>query len=143
LSQTHFISEKFKSLKRGHLAILLTIDEIQAIAHSYLKAKPKIRTLQEQVFAYFSLQKDDLFEELTHSFKGNQEKLKLIEFLKHDLKEMKIKALYFVDEHPADMADIRPKKFSADFAQFAKDLHTRFKIEEEYLFPLEGSETSL
>ena len=60
----------------------------------------------------------------------------LVEFLTLDLKDMKVKALLFFDEFPADLGDVSPKNFPKKFSDFADQVMSRFKVEEGYLMPL-------
>ncbi|NCB50222.1 MAG: hypothetical protein EOM53_06090 [Alphaproteobacteria bacterium] len=57
-------------------------------------------------------------------------------FLLQDLKEIKIKTWFFIDEHPADMGDIHPKNFLVDLKSFSLGLTARIKTEREQLIPL-------
>lgn len=117
-------------------SIIDTLDQVQMLARSYVAAKPKIREMNEKLLAHFAGQNDELFEQLHTYHRLDRSALKMIEFLIHDLKEIKVKYLIFFEKHSGGMLDMSARTFPKDFSDFAREITTRFKIEEEYLFPL-------
>ena len=64
------------------------------------------------------------------------EALKMLEFLSHDLKDIKVKFLLFSDRHSGEVLDLSARSFPKDLQDFMKEIIDRFNAEEEYLFPL-------
>ena len=124
-----------QSLTRGQESILLTLSELQGISRSYLQAKPKLRVLREQILNYFGRQDQALMDRLFAQNMENREKIKLLEFLDHDIKAIKIKFLIFSEQYSGDTGDHGRPAFPKDFQEFTREMVARFKIEEEYLFP--------
>lgn len=132
--------KKVCSLKMGQVDILHRLGVIETCLRSYREAKPLLRELQPKLLAHFEEQKDSLYDQLKSIYKDDREKQKMIEFLIHDLKNIKINMLVFFDAHPADMGDIRPKNFIFDFQVFSSQLLARLKTEEDFLMPLLSKE---
>ena len=129
-------SDVIVQLKLSHGAILNCIDQIQPLLRSYPQAKLKLREFQNQILLHFERQNTILCNELIAFYASDRQIGKIIEFLIHDLKEVKIKTLLFFDDHPGDMADIRPKNFIRDFTDFSHIIFVRINMEREHLFPI-------
>jgi len=128
-------SELITNIKFAHISLLDSIDQIKQTIRSYEVTKPKLRNLQEKLFAHFTQQKSDLYDQLTDSLKGDRHKTKMVEFLIVNLKDLKIRTVEFYDLHPADVLDLRPKNFPVDFLDFSGEIMARVKSEEDYLLP--------
>lgn len=128
--------ELLTSLRTSHQEIVDSIDQIQPLLRSYSPAKARIREMHKRVLDHFGRQTGKLFDELRAFYKADREALKLIEFLIHDLKDVKIKYLVFADEHSGELSDVKARSFPKDFSGFSSAILGRIKIEEEYLFPL-------
>ena len=124
------------SFKSGHQEIVGIIAQMQSALRSYPEAKPSIRKMNEILLAHLGRQDNIFFDKLNSFYQSDRQAIKMIEFLIHDLKDMKIKFLIFFDEYSGEMADRGSKNFPRDFTQFSSDVLGRIKIEEEYLFPL-------
>ena len=122
--------------KRGHDQLVQTICEVQLVQRDYAQAKPKIQDLYRVLLEHVSRQDQDFYNHLQQSWGGDRPTVKLLEFLVHDLKELRIAYLTFMDKHTAELADQHPQNFPKDFSNFSQQILTRIKVEEEYLFPL-------
>jgi len=122
--------------KVRHQSIIDTLDQVQVLARSYVMAKPKIREMSEKLLAHFSGQDDELFDQLRTTHALDRQSLKIIEFLIYDLRDFKVKYLIFFEKHSGEILDMSARTFPKDLSDFAREIITRFKIEEEYLFPL-------
>ena len=137
LSLPHEIDEKFlQDLISSHRQVLEAMHEISPHAMPYYEVKKKLIVLYEEIFQYLSLQKSDRFERLREALVGEPDKLKIVNFLENDLKELRITMYWFSDEHRADMGDMNPKNFIRDFQELSQSLVGRIKREEELLLPL-------
>ena len=125
--------ENFRS---AHATILSSIDQILMVCRSYPQAKPLLRALHEKVLSHLGRQDKELMDKLIVAFGDNRETAKLVEFLGHNLKDIKIKFLIFCDKHSGELADVSARSFPKDFQDFSEEMITRIKLEEEYLFPL-------
>ncbi len=133
------MNKRLESFKESHLAIVEQMDQIHHSIRSYNEAKPKLQILQSILLNHFVIQKQNLYDQLEEAYASDREKSKLIEFLKTDLKDLKIKILLFFDDHPADLSDQKPKHVVQDFDRLASDVLGRIHHEKKYLFPmLEG-----
>ncbi len=130
------MKDKLNRLKTAHQSLLDSIDQIQQKIHSYKDVKPKLRAFEVQLLAYFEQQNNAFYEPLAIFYKENRADLKMIEFLKQDLKQLKIQLLTFFDQHSGEMGDLHAGNFVRDFREFSGLVLGRIKIEEEYLFPL-------
>ena len=130
---SHQLVENFRS---AHTTILTSIDQILMVCRSYPQVKPLLRALHEKVLSHLGRQDKEMMDKLTNAFGDNRETAKLLEFLTHNLKEIKINFLIFYDNHSGEMADVNARSFPKDFQGFADQIITRIKLEEEYLFPL-------
>ncbi|MDD3375565.1 MAG: hypothetical protein PHY73_07595 [Candidatus Omnitrophica bacterium] len=123
-------------LKVGHQAIVCAIDQTQGFLRSYREARPRIRSLGEQLATFFSRQDKRMFDQLYAFYAGDRLSTKMIDFLAHDLKDIKVKYLTFFDKHSGEVFDTSASSFPKDFMDFSGQIIGRLKIEEEYLFPL-------
>ena len=128
--------ELIERFRRGQEAILLTLGQIQVVVRSYPQAKQKLRELNEKLLAHLGLQTDSFFKKLSDSCALDHETRKMLEFLTHDLKDLKIKYLIFFDKHTGEMGVMSARTFLKDFNEFSEAILMRMKIEEDYLFPL-------
>ena len=124
------------SFQSGHRAILQSLDQIYQVVRAYPQAKPRLRELNSIVLAHLGRQNKQMLDQLQVHYHDNRQASKMLEFLIHDLKEIKIKYLVFFDKHSGEMADINARNFSRDFQEFSGELIHRLKMEEEYFFPL-------
>ena len=128
--------ELIKQFKTAHQSILVTIDQINPMTRSYRQAKPFIRDLQTKLLAHFERQNDSLFKPLEEFHAEHRPSAKMIEFLRYDLKDIKIKLLVFFDRHSGEINDIYNRSFPKDFTEFSQAVIGRIKVEEDFLLPL-------
>lgn len=125
-----------ESFRNAHTTLLSSIDQVQMASRSYSLAKPSLRTLNAKVIAHLGRQDNQFTDKLLAFYAGDREASKMLEFLVHDLKDIKIKFLVFYDKHSGELADTNARSFPKDLAEFIDELINRIKMEEEYLFPL-------
>jgi len=131
------VSEELVSgFRVSHQAIVDIFDRTQLVARSYLQAKPFIREMEAILLVHFNHQDKELFDRLRELFRSDRESEKMIEFLTHDLKDIKIKFLIFFEKHSGEVLDTNWRSFPVDFLQFHREVLARIKVEESYLFPL-------
>jgi len=123
-------------LRVGHQAVVCAIDQTQPFLRSYKQAKPRIRGLEEQLLTFFAQQDKAMFDTLYDFYEGDRESAKMIDFIFHDLKDIKVKYLMFFDKHTGEAYDTSAASFPKDFMDFSGQILSRLRIEEEYLFPL-------
>ena len=123
-----------KSFKTGHQAILGSLSEVQLVARSYLQARKKICELEERLFVHWGRQNDIFFKQISDSAGEDRETAKIIEFLIHDLKDVKITYLEFADKYSGSGGDVIGRTFAKDFQKITDTIVTRIQAEEEYLF---------
>ena len=128
--------QSVESFRSGHNSILHTVEQLQNVARTYLQAKPILRALHVQLLNYFSQQDQKMLDELYAFYVDDRPSYKLVEFLEHDLKDIKIKCLIFYDKHSGEVADLNARSFPLDFQNFLQEILDRMNVEEEYLFPL-------
>ena len=135
--------EPFRTLKQNHIALLGLIDDIlggvsgslELTRKQYLGLKPQWRLFQNVLFNHYSVQNKEFYDYLKQNCSDPTE-VKKIEFLIEDLKDSKIAALLFFDQHPSDMGDINPKDFKSGFYIFASRIKSRISAERDLLLPL-------
>lgn len=123
-------------LKVSHQSIVDSIDRIQPLTRNYMAAKPRVCEMRERLLAHFGGQDSEFFERLSAFYQDDRQSMKMIEFLIHDLKEVKIRFLVFFEKYTGELADRGSRDFSLDFIQLSKDVLSRIKVEEDYLLPL-------
>ena len=133
MAMSHELIHQFKI---SHQSILEVMGEINRSIRSYPKVKPQLRDLHTKLLAHLGKQDDRLLASLAQFFSADREAGKMIEFLQVDLKDTKIKALIFFDNHSGEMDDIRARNFPRHFTEFSAVMTGRIKLEEDYLFPL-------
>lgn len=128
-------SDIVQSFHRGHEQILGTVARLQPLTHAYLQAKPLLRDLQGELSSHFERQNNKMFDDLNIFLAEDRPGLKILEFLAHDLKDIKIKFLLFFDMHSGEMGDVSARNFPRDFREFSDEVIRRVHAEEEYLLP--------
>jgi len=125
-----------ESFRSAHRSIILSIDDIQISLRNYNQAMPKLQTFGSLLLAHFGRQNTETYERIRRCVEGNREGLKMMDFLEHDLKDIKIKYLLFAEKHSGDPGNVNERNFIRDFREFSSDVINRIKIEEDYLLPL-------
>jgi len=125
-----------ESFRQGHQSILTSIDQIQRVSRSYIQAKPLLRLLHEKIIEHLARQDATMMNRLQDFYHEDRESRKMLEFLSHDLKDIKVKFLIFYDKHSGEVLDLNARSFPKDFQDFVQEVLDRFNTEEEYLFPL-------
>ena len=128
--------KEIEIFKIGHEAVITAIDDVLQNLRSYLHARPKVREFNNVVLMHLSRQNKAMYDHLNEYYAQDREAQKMLEFLLHDLKDIKIKYLIFTDKHSGEMADISYRSFPKEFIAFSREIISRIKMEEEYLFPL-------
>jgi hypothetical protein len=129
-------TDYLKNLSLAHGALLETMSSVQPFLRSYLEAKPRLREFNQRLLLFFGKEDQVFFDALYAFYKEDHHAMKMIDFLKHDLAQIKINYLTFFDAHSVETADVHARSFPKDFTTFAEQIIARIKIEEEYLFPL-------
>ncbi len=122
--------------RTSHQGLVNNIDQIQLNLRDYLRVKPHLRELHANLLIHFNRQNKDLFDRLATLYEDDRQASKMLEFLLHDLKDLKVKYLVFYDQHSGELADTHSRNFPKNFMEFAGAILSRVKIEEEYMFPL-------
>ncbi len=128
--------ELISSLKIGHLSLLDDIDRMQHFLRSYNAARPLLRDIQAKLFNHFAKQKIDLYDTLSKLVKDNREEFKMVEFLKVNLNDIKVRSLVFFDEFPCDMSTHKAVNFAVRFGEFSQEIIARITVEEKHLIPM-------
>ena len=127
------LTESFRS---SHHLLLESIDQVYQVIRSYPQAKPRLRELGKVILVHLGRQNKTMLDRLVAHHQANRPTSKILEFLIHNLKDIKVKYLLFFDQHSGEPGDVNARNFSRDFQEFAGELINRIKMEEEYLFPL-------
>ena len=69
-------------------------------------------------------------------FADNRPAIKMIEFLRHDLKELKIKTFGFFEQYGYGNPLEQGRNFPRDLRWYMQLISDRFSVEEDYLVPL-------
>ena len=122
--------------RTGHRAIKMTLSQIQIVARSYSRAKPLLHELSEVLLAHWGQQHEAFWDRLNIFYVDDRERTKMLEFLTHSLKDLKVRYMVFFDQYTGEWGDVGSRNFVKDFTNFSDEVIARIKIEEEYLFPL-------
>jgi len=125
-----------QTLKVGHQSVVEALNNVQPFLRSYLAAKPPLRELSESLALFLGHQDKAMFDALYHFYENDRPSTKMIDFLLHDLKDLKVKYLVFFDKHSGEVLSYHKNSFPKDFMDFSAQVIGRLKIEEEYLLPL-------
>ncbi len=125
-----------KTIKLGHQTVVEALSTTQPFARSYQDAKAPLRSLREILAMFLGRQDQALFDRLYQFYSDDRPSTKMIDFLVHDLKDIKIQYLIFFDKYSTESWLSRSSSFPKDFGDFSSQVLARIKIEEEYLFPL-------
>src|SRR6185436_18756957 len=87
----------------SHQMLIDTISQIQLSLRSYHQLKPKLRELYGNLHNHFSRQDPKFYEQLLAHYATDRTAVKMLEFLTHDLKDIKVKYLIFSDQHTGEM----------------------------------------
>lgn len=95
-----------------------------------------LRMYYDALLEYVSYQNDEVFAYLTFLYKGDQHKIKMIEFFSCDIKELKLKIIDFMDQYPCQQPVKLQGFFPKDFVALSDSITLRLQIEKESLIPL-------
>ncbi|MDP8213270.1 MAG: hypothetical protein P9X22_08305 [Candidatus Zapsychrus exili] len=123
-------------LRNGQELILDALKEISPAIRSYKNVKPKLRDLEKILLDHFERQNRQTFDVLEKVVNIGGQIGSDAKFLLQDFKEIKVKTLIFIEDHPADMGDINPKNFVSDFRDFSSSLALRIEVEKSLLIPI-------
>ena len=82
-------------LRLSHQMLTDSITQIQLSLRSYPQAKSKLRELYNSLHNHFSRQDQKLYDRLSLYYMDDRPTIKKLEFLTHDLKDLKVKYLIF------------------------------------------------
>ena len=125
-----------KTFKTAHHAIVDGVSQVQLFLRSYKEARAKLNVVEELLLNHFGRQDEKFFNDLMGFYQSDRQRLKMLEFLSVDLKDIKIQYLTFCDRYWGEWSDIKMRNFPKDFTDFTALILQRVRIEEEYLFPL-------
>jgi hypothetical protein len=120
----------------SHQSLVDSIAQIQLSLRSYSQAKPKLREFYSNLHNHFARQDQKFYDRLALYYADDRPATKMLDFLTHDLKDLKVKYLVFSDQHTGEMGPGHPRRFPLEFTEFASQILARIKIEDEYLLPL-------
>jgi len=125
-----------KVFRFAHASIVTKVDQIRQCGRSYEDAKPFLFEMYEILLDYINLQTAPVFQQLEKQNSGNRENLKILEFLAHDITELRIEVLEFYERfsHPDSL--LRMRAFAMEFLQFSNRVLERLELEEEHFLPL-------
>ncbi|MEW5894677.1 MAG: hypothetical protein AB1650_02800 [Candidatus Omnitrophota bacterium] len=126
------------SFKTFHNEILSELNSILDVVRDYQKAFPILKELEKVLGEFMRLQGPKLYGALKARYSDDREAIKMLEFLEHDMNEMKLEFWSFLEEYSDHPAPIAIKNFPRRFLAFSERVISRIKIEEEYFFPLLG-----
>ncbi len=124
------------TLQKNHFRLKVDIAGIQSVVRFYQKARKKLYDLSQGLQWHLGQQDESFFAQLQNFYKYDRQPLKLLEFLEHDTKDLRVKYLVFFDQYLEAAGEIAERKFPKEFSAFAQDVLDRIRIEEDYLFPL-------
>src|SRR3989338_3687880 len=117
--------------RHGHRSIRMTLNQIQLVGRYYSQAKPRLRELNQDLLAHWGNQGEALWERLHRLYADDRRQTKMLEFLIHNLKDLKIRFLVFFEQYSDNWGDVRSRNFPRDFTDFSEEIMVRIKIEEE------------
>ncbi|MCA9401651.1 MAG: hypothetical protein KC713_08485, partial [Candidatus Omnitrophica bacterium] len=86
----------------------------------------------EVLMNHFRLQTNELYEDLLLYYAGDHKTLKLIEFFRENLKQLKYQTIVFFDSYDIHKHQSLAGHFSAGLHVFMKEIEARVIAEEEY-----------
>ena len=125
-----------QSLRLAHQALADSLDSIQPFLRAYPQAKPRLREFYRRLLVFFSKENEVFFQALYQHYQDDHAATRMIDFLSHDLKDLKVQFLMFSEKYSGEALDRNANMFPKDFTDFCALVVARIKIEEERLFPL-------
>jgi len=129
----NFLFSDDASLESIHAVILSDTHFILDHARDYSRAVDALQALEQILAEYFAYQDDAFYDALASAEKTRS---KMVEFLRHDIRDLKIDCITFMDTYTRDANLIRVRNFPKDFLALSKRIYERLMTEREYLLPL-------
>ena len=129
-------NSRVEVFRRRREQIMHSMVRLQSLRTNFREARKIIGEPREMIYYYFGRQDDAFFGQMETFFRDNRPALKMIEFLRHDLKEMKIKTFGFFEQYGFGNPLEQGRHFARDLRWYMQLVVDRFKVEEEYLMPL-------
>jgi hypothetical protein len=115
--------------------VLQLCGEIMPQARFYKRVHSRLMELEGFLVRYIQAQDDGFFMELGRRHAKDGNKLKMIEFWKVDLKDLKIKIFLFFEHYGKDPLAKGNAHLGKDFLDLFNAIKTHFEIQKNYLFP--------
>ncbi len=122
--------------RRRREQITHSLLQLQSLRNNFREARRMIGEPREMIYYYFGRQDEHFYGKLEIFFTDNRPAIKMIEFLKHDLKELKIKTFGFFEQYGYGNPLEQGRNFPRDLRWYMQLVTDRFGVEEDYLVPL-------
>lgn len=118
------------AFERRHAVLEQLLEDMAPLARSYARVRGLLAEWRLLLEDHWSRQPEGLWQELEK--RGDTG---AAEFLRVDLRDMKIRHLTFFEQYVDAPSPTAARHFPADFAQFRSAVTARIRIEQEYLLP--------
>lgn len=125
-----------QSLRLAHQTLADSLDSVQPFVRVYPQAKTRLREFYRRLLVFFSKEDEVFFQALYQRYKDDRAATSMIDFLSHDLKDLKVQFLMFSEKYSGEVQGQNTHMFPKDFTDFCALVMARIKIEEERLLPL-------
>lgn len=123
------------SLKSVQAAMVGDISRILDQVRNYSQAVLILQEFAHVLLLYFERQDDAFYERLVERYADQAGDLKMIQFLKNDIIDLKVDFLKFMEMYTVHANSVRIRNFPKDFLAFSRRITDRIGLEKEYLFP--------
>ncbi len=110
--------------------------QLGSLRHDYRSARQKTGECREIVYSYLKRQDEEFYAKLINFYQENRPALKIIEFLTHDIKGLKVQTFGFFEKYGAANPLETGRNFARDLREYMQIVGDRFRLEEDYLVPL-------
>ena len=104
----------------AHGSLLEALDRIQSVTRSHGEAQIRLRELEKRLFLFFGKEDKDFFDALYAFYQEDRPSTRMIDFLVHDLKDLKIQFLTFFEQHALEATALHARSFPKDFAEIGR-----------------------
>lgn len=121
------------SFERRHALLARILSEVAVHVRSAPRTQKGLQELRLVLETHWARQPEALWVSLAR--RGGEGDAGAAEFLRVDLRDLKIRHLEFFERHLDNATPVSLRRLPADFRRFSEAVTARIRMEQDYLFP--------
>ena len=124
-----------QKLELSHSLLIMTMDQIKSMSRDYSSLKPLLFIFTNSLATHLQIQNDGFFQTLKVNQMKEKSDSQMVEFLRMDLNDLRVKLFTFMEEYLKDEWKTPKKNFRRDINELLGDVFKRIEVERSYVIP--------